>query len=103
MKQIGGAPRVREPSPPRPDCLCRLPFPTELLRPADHPRALDSPDQSIGAICDYTAKMVEVGGPDSLPCWMQLQAMAWEDFRAPGLERGTAPNPHPTGGKPLVG
>ena len=58
------------------------------LRPSDG-RALDSPDQSIGAICDYTAKMVEVGGPGSLPCWMQLQAMAWEDFRAPGLYRGT--------------
>ena len=58
------------------------------LRPSDG-RALDSPDQSIGAICDYTAKMVEVGSPDKLPCWMQLQAMAWEDFRAPGLERGT--------------
>ena len=66
------------------------------LRPSDG-RALDSPDQSIGAICDYTAKMVEVGSPDNLPCWMQLQAMAWEDFRAPGLERGTRIHTQPRG------
>ena len=55
------------------------------LRPSDG-RALDSPDQTIGALTDYTNKMVEVGEGE-MPCWMQIQAMAWEDFRAPGEER----------------
>ncbi|MSP12221.1 MAG: hypothetical protein EXR62_04595 [Chloroflexi bacterium] len=45
-------------------------------------RALDSPDQQISAVADYTAKMVQVGESQK-PVWMQLQAMAWEDFYSP--------------------
>ena len=42
-------------------------------------RALDSPDQGLSAVVDYTEKMVQVGD-HKMPVWMQLQAMAWEDF-----------------------
>jgi hypothetical protein len=45
-------------------------------------RALDTPDQTLSAVTDYTAKMVEVG-EGKRPVWMQLQAMAWEDFYHP--------------------
>ena len=43
-------------------------------------RALDSPDQTIAAVADYTQKMVEVGR-GTMPVWMMLQAGAWEDYR----------------------
>lgn len=45
-------------------------------------RALDSPDQTLSAVVDYTRKMVEVGR-GRRPVWMQFQAMAWEDFYGP--------------------
>ncbi|MBI2193450.1 MAG: hypothetical protein HYU36_15855 [Planctomycetes bacterium] len=54
-------------------------------------RALDTPDQTLSAVCDYTRKMVEVGRGRK-PVWMQLQAMAWEDFfnpKQPGFEGQT--------------
>ena len=45
----------------------------------DDGRAFDTPDQSLSVVCDYTDKMVEVG-EGARPVWMQLQAMAFEDF-----------------------
>ena len=50
-------------------------------------RALDSPDQSLAAVGDYTRKMRDVGERRK-PVWMQLQAMAWEDFYGPVTEGG---------------
>jgi len=59
-----------------------------------HPdgRALDAPDQTLSAVALYTRKMLEVGA--GRPVWMQLQAMAWEDFAGP-LTEGGDPNPDP--------
>jgi len=55
-------------------------------------RALDLPDQTLSAVVRYTRKMLDVG--DDRPVWMQLQAMAWEDFAGP-LTEGGDPNPDP--------
>jgi len=55
-------------------------------------RALDAPDQTLSAVMQYTRKMLEVG--KGRPVWMQLQAMAWEDFAGP-LTEGGDPNPDP--------
>ena len=53
-------------------------------------RALDTPDQTISAVADYTAKMVQVG-KGKKPVWMQLQAMAFEHFYAPKWTRDAGP------------
>ena len=50
-------------------------------------RALDSPDQTLSAVGDYTRKMLDVG-QNRKPVWMQLQTMAWEDFHGPVTEGG---------------
>ena len=62
----------------------------------DDGRAFDTPAQELSAVCDYTAKMVEVG-EGTRPVWMQLQAMAWEDFYHESGTRDPGPNgPDPT-------
>jgi prepilin-type N-terminal cleavage/methylation domain-containing protein len=57
----------------------------------DDGRALDTPDQTLSAVCDYTAKMVDVG-EGRRPVWMQLQAMAWEDFYNAAGTRDAGPD-----------
>jgi len=54
-------------------------------------RALGSPDQGLSAVGDYTGKMVQVG-ESTRPVWMQLQAMAWEDFYSPAGTRDPGPD-----------
>jgi hypothetical protein len=63
-------------------------------------RALDSPDQTISAVGDYTKKMLAVGSSKmedeesdqggGMPVWMMLQAGAWEEYRTPGTARDEA-------------
>ena len=46
-------------------------------------RISDSPDQTISAVGEYTAKMMRAA--DGRPVWMQLQAFSNEDWYNPGL------------------